>query len=107
MTREEKLAALKVAISPDVEADEVLSSLLNEAEALVLNRMYPFGYPDKTVVPPRYEQIQIGVAVELFGKRGAEGQTSHKENGIDRVWAEKSALLNRIVPFVGSVIKNA
>ena len=107
MTVEEKLAALKIAISPDVEADDVLSSLLSEAEALVLNRMYPFGYPEKTTVPARYERIQIGVAVELYGKRGAEGQTAHKENGIDRTWGEKSALLNRIVPHMGSVITNA
>ena len=107
MTVDEKLAALKVAISPDVEADEVLSSLLSDAEALVLNRMYPFGYEDDTVVPPRYERIQIGLAVELYGKRGAEGQTAHSENGINRSWGEKSALLNRIVPHVGSVIPNA
>ena len=107
MTITEKIAALKVALSPDTETDEVLSSLLAQAESLVLNRMYPFGYPEGTIVPARYEQIQVQLAVELFTKRGAEGQTTHQENGTTRIWASESALLKRIVPHVGSVTNNA
>lgn len=103
MTNEEKMAALVTAIYPDVESDEVLSSLLSEAEALVLNRIYPFGYPEETSVPARYERIQISLAVELFTKRGAEGQSAHTENGITRTWGADSALLAKIVPHCGSV----
>ena len=107
MTSAEKIAALRVAISPDTEADELLSSLLAQAEALVLNRMYPFGYTDGMVVPARYEQIQVQLAVELYTKRGAEGQSSHTENGTTRIWAGDSVLLKRITPHVGSVVVNA
>lgn len=103
----EKLEALRIAISPDTEADEVLEDILSTAEALVLNRMYPFGYPDGTTVPARYERIQIELAVELYTKRGAEGQSSHAENGITRTWPEKSRILSRIVPHIGSVISDA
>ena len=102
-----KLAALRVAISPDTETEEVLSSLLTQAEALVLNRLYPFGYADDTAVPRRYEQIQIQIAVELYTKRGAEGQISHVENGTARMFASDSAMLKQIVPHVGSVTKDA
>lgn len=107
MTNEEKLSALRSAILPDEESDELLSSLLLDAEGMVLDRMYPFGYDKGAVVPSRYERILISLAVELYSKRGAEGQTSHSENGISRSWPEKSALLNRIVPHVGSVITDA
>jgi hypothetical protein len=69
--------------------------------------MYPFGYEDGTAVPARYEQIQILLAVELYSKRGAEGQVSHSENGINRSWAEDSPLLKRILPHCGSVMSNA
>lgn len=100
----DKLEALRNAISPDTEADEVLNDILSTAEALVLNRMYPFGYPDGTTVPARYERIQIELAVELYTKRGAEGQSSHAENGITRTWPEKSRILSRIVPHIGSVM---
>ena len=107
MTNAEKRAALAVSLAPDTDTDEVLDGVLADAEALVLNRMYPFGYPDGTVVPTRYERIQIQLAAELYSKRGAEGQLSHNENGITRSWAEKSSLLNRVLPHVGSVNGNA
>lgn len=107
MTSTEKRAALATALAPDTDTDEVLDGVLADAEALVLNRMYPFGYPDGTVVPSRYERIQIQLAVELYSKRGAEGQISHSENGISRSWTDKSALLNRVMPHVGSVTSNA
>jgi hypothetical protein len=104
MTSLEKIAELKVRILPDTDTEEVLGSMISLAEAMVLDRMYPFGYPDGTVVPARYEQIQIQLAVELYGRRGAEGQTSHSENGINRSWSESSPLLKRIVPHCGSVM---
>ena len=107
MTDNEKLVSLRNAISPDTEAEEVLLDLLKTAEDLVLNRLYPFGYPEGVSVPYRYERIQIQLAVELYTKRGAEGQSSHSENGISRTWPEKSRLLSRIVPHVGSVVKDA
>lgn len=107
MTNAEKRAALVTALAPDTDTDEVLDGVLADAEALVLNRMYPFGYPDGAVVPSRYERIQIQLATELYSKRGAEGQTGHSENGISRSWPEKSALLQRVLPYVGSVMSDA
>ena len=107
MTNAEKRAALAVTLAPDTDTDEVLDNVLADAEALVLNRMYPYGYPEESVVPARYERIQIQLAAELYSKRGAEGQIGHSENGITRSWPEKSALLNRILPHVGSVTRNA
>ena len=106
MTSLEKISALRVHISPDTDTDEVLGSMITMAEAMILNRMYPFGYPEGTVVPARYEQIQVMLAVELYGKRGAEGQISHNE-GISRSWPEESPLLKRILPQCGSVTSNA
>lgn len=107
MTNAEKRAALASALAPDTDTDEVLDNVLADAEALILNRMYPFGYPDGTAVPVRYERIQIQLAAELYSKRGAEGQTGHSENGISRTWPEQSALLARVLPHVGSVTSDA
>ena len=107
MTNEEKRAALVASLAPDTDTDEVLDNVLADAEALVLNRMYPFGYPDGTLVPARYERIQVQLATELYSKRGAEGQTGHSENGITRNWPGESTLLNRVLPHVGSVISDA
>lgn len=106
MTDAEKLTSLKTMIAPDTDTDEVLMQTLYTAEALVLNRMYPFGYDGTQTVPRRYEQIQLQLAVELYSKRGAEGQASHAENGTTRTWPERSQLLSRIVPMCASVQTN-
>ena len=107
MTDAEKRIELTKAILPDTDTDEVLDAMLADAGALILNRMYPFGYDEALTVPARYERIQIKLSVELYTHRGAEGQTSHSENGISRSWPEKSALLKMVLPHCGSVISNA
>lgn len=107
MTNNEKRAALAAMLAPDTDTDIVLDTMLALAEAEILNRMYPFGYEDGMAVPARYEMLQVQLAVELYSKRGADGQSSHGENGISRVWPEKSALLAMITPHVGSVSSNA
>jgi hypothetical protein len=107
MTDAEKRIALASRILPDTDSDEVLDGMISTAKALILNRMYPFGYAEDVNVPPRYEQIQIQLAVELYTQRGAEGQTSHSENGINRTWAEASPTLRLVIPMVGSVVPNA
>lgn len=106
MTIEEKIMKFDVALAPDVVANDVSRSELMAAETMILNKMYPFGYPDGTEVPARYEQLQIKLAVELYNQRGAEGQTSHSENGTTRMWGA-SKILAQIVPHCGSVITDA
>ena len=107
MREDEKRTELANRIAPDTDTNEVLDSMLSAAGALILNRMYPFGYNEDMVIPPRYEQIQIQLAVELYTQRGAEGQSGHSENGISRTWPEKNRLLSMIQPHCGSVVKNA
>lgn len=107
MTNAEKVARLKVLISPDTAETELLEALIWQAEGIVLNRRYPFGAPEGATVPTAYEHIQIKIAVELFSKMGAEGETVHNESGISRTYeaADVSpSLLRRIIPVCGSVM---
>lgn len=107
MTIDEKMLAMRDGIAPDVAEDNVLKSELLAAESMILNKMYPFGYEESMEVPPRYEQLQIKLAIELYTQRGAEGQVSMSENGITRTWTTESRLLSQIVPHCGSVMHNA
>ena len=106
MTIDEKIIEFGVAIAPDVAENDVLKSELMAAETMILNKMYPFGYPDGAEIPARYERLQIKLAVELYNQRGAEGQSSHSENGTARTWGA-SSILAKIVPHCGSVIVDA
>lgn len=107
MTNEVKIEKLKVLIAPDTASDELLLYLLEQSEGIILNRRYPFGAPEGVTLSAMYEQIQIRIAVELFSKMGAEGQTEHAENGITRKWEAgdvSPSLLRTIVPVCGSVM---
>ena len=107
MTENEKLEKLTVLISPDTASNDLLLYLLEQAEGIILNRRYPFGAPEGAALSATYQQIQLRIAVELFNKMGAEGQTAHDENGIKRTWADgdvSPSLLRTIVPVCGSVM---
>lgn len=89
--------------TPEEEAQ--LDMLLRFAAAKILNHCYPYNL-DVTEVPVRYQTVQVRIAVELYSKMGAEGQTSHSENGISRAWDSADVaqgLLNEITPFVGVI----
>ena len=100
------LERLKTQIGDDSVADELLLTYLEDAKGIVLNRRYPFGYPEGTEVEPKYETVQVKIALELFSKRGAEGEVSHSENGISRGYESASispSLIGLIVPKAGGV----
>lgn len=107
MTNEVKIEKLKVLISPDTATNPLLLYLLEQAEGIILNRRYPFGAPKGAELSAFHQQIQLRIAVELFNKMGAEGQTAHDENGIKRTWEAgdvSPSLLKAIVPVCGSVM---
>ena len=43
------------------------------------------------------------LALYDFNQVGAEGQTSHSENGTSRVWKERRESLNGVFAFCGSI----
>ena len=107
MTNEEKITSLAALISPDTADEALLATYITLSEGIVLNKRYPFGAPSGATVPLQYEHIQLQIALELFAKRGAEGQTEHDENGIARKYESANvsdSLLRRITPVVGSVM---
>lgn len=99
-----QLERLKIRITENV-SDVELEDILESAKAVILSRRFPFGdYPED--IEPRYKDLQIRIAVEMFSKRGAEGEISHSENGISRTYASANVsedLLREIVPKVGVV----
>ena len=83
--------------------DALLLTLLSISAQKILERAYPY---DTTVteVPARYETKQVEIAVYLYNKRGAEGQISHNENGINRTYESADvpeSLMRGITPYVG------
>lgn len=98
MTNTEKSAMVK---SMTGETDEeVVSAYLSLAGGKVCRKAYPFD-PTMVEVPDQYAHVQVEIAVYLLNKRGAEGQTSHSENGISRSYEDGDVpptLLRDIIP---------
>lgn len=101
MTDEEKAALVRTLLGEDP-GDAVVEGYLGVARDLILEARNPFSAdPTAENWEARYDRLQCEVAVELVARRGAEGQTAHKENGVDRTWADagvSSALIGRVVP---------
>jgi hypothetical protein len=104
MTQAEKLTLLKAMVG-ESDTEEVLLAYLNIAGRKILNRAYPYG-TDETEVPTRYDFLQCEIAAYLLNKRGAEGQTSHSENGISRSYESADvpeSLIGSVTSMVGVI----
>ena len=99
-----QLERLKIRITENVNYDE-LEDILESAKAVILSRRFPFGdQPEE--LERRYNDLQLRIAVEMFNKRGAEGETAHSENGVSRSYASANVsedLLREITPKAGVV----
>lgn len=107
MTDIEKLALLRVMVEQPATAegwsDAVLNSYLHIAGQKIIDRAYPYD-DTVTTVPRRYSYLQCEIAAYLLNKRGAEGQTAHSENGVNRSYESASvpeSMLSEVVPRVG------
>ena len=99
-----QLERLKIRITEKVD-DKELEDILESAKAVILSRRFPFNeWPEE--IEPKYKDLQIRIAVEMFNKRGAEGETAHSENGVSRSYASANVsedLLKEITPKAGVV----
>lgn len=76
------------------------NDLLESATEIIMQRRYPFDeWPNE--LESRYYGLQIRIAVDLFNKLGAEGETAHSENGVSRTYGAENVstdLLAEIIP---------
>jgi len=89
----------------DESEDMLLDTLLLISAQKILDRVYPY-HPERIEVPTRYHLKQVEIAAYLYNKRGAEGQTVHNENGINRTYESADvpeSLMRGITPFVGGL----
>lgn len=99
-----QLERLKIRITEKV-TDAELEDILESAKAVILSRRFPFG-EQPAEIEDKYKDLQIRIAVEMFNKQGAEGETAHSENGVSRSYASASVsedLLREITPKAGVV----
>lgn len=96
MTQQETLKRLV----PEITDDDI-EVLLELSKGVILNARYPFGETENKEVEDRYKMIQVQMCVEMYNRRGSEGETQRTENGISRTYDSadiSKTLINRILP---------
>jgi hypothetical protein len=82
--------------NPPVEENPILELLLDNAKEIICE----IRFTDN--VEPEYLSTQVAIAIELYNKMGAEGETGHNENGMSRSYENadvSKSLISRITPF--------
>lgn len=101
MTFDEKLKMVEVLTEEHDE--DVLSTYLKLSESKMLHHLYPFGTGDEEL-PHEHDVLHCEIAQHLILKRGAEGETRHSENGVDRSYGNAEippSMLRRLIPKAG------
>ena len=109
MENTEKLTLLRTMVGQTEDSenwtDDVLLTYLNIAGREIIRRAYPYKN-DITEVPEKYDTLQCEIANYLLNKRGAEGETSHSENGISRSYENggvPESMLKSVIPYCGVI----
>lgn len=92
-----QLSTLKSLLGNPPENDVVLQFYLDNASEIICD------IRNSHIVEDKYLTTQVKMAIELFSKRGAEGQTGHGENGISRSYEKgdvSESLLRQVIPMV-------
>lgn len=98
MTQTEKLRVW-LGVSASEASNEKLELFLSRAEDAIKRRRNQ-DYEDP--MEPQFSDLQLQIAVYLFNKQGAEGETSHSENGVSRGYENSDipeTLLAQIIPL--------
>lgn len=90
---------------PEITNDDI-NVLLELSKGVILNERYPFGeYPlndlGETYVEDRHKEIQVQMCIEMYNRRGSEGETQRNENGISRTYDTadiSKSLVGKILP---------
>lgn len=99
MTMTEKINMLNILAGESL-SESMASAYLTLAGQKILQKAFPFDHT-QTRVPERYELLQLEIAAHMYLKRGAEGETSHSENGVSRHYETASvpdSMLKQVIP---------
>ena len=83
--------------------DNVLNYEIDKAISTI-NRCRRFTPTETELYDKKYENLIVPMCVYSISKYGAEGETSHSENGISRMYSSgedyPKELLSQIVPLI-------
>lgn len=92
-----QLQKLRGLVGNPTDQDEILQFCLDNASEIICD------IRNSNKVEDKYLSTQISIAIEIYNKRGAEGQVAHDENGLNRVYEKgdiSGSVISRITPMI-------
>lgn len=79
-----------------------MAAYLAKAGDVIIRRLDPLGVVGVSVVPARYEMLQVELAARYSYRAGGEGEVAHNEDGVNRSYGSVNDedLLREIMPYV-------
>ena len=114
MSQSEQLERMRIEIlgdATDSSKDEVFKIMLDDAEVVALNTLYPYDKEKDIKSLPnnkRYQGWQVRCAIELYGKIGNSNIFSYTENGLSVTYLSSlvsNSLMNELGPSKAGVIR--
>lgn len=88
MTGAEKLEMLKtMMLVEDDTQDSVIMAYLRAAEQEIISWRWGASETKPTTLPEELEMTQIFAVINGYSQIGAEGQTTHREGAIERIYS--------------------
>ena len=106
MTDSEKTPLVQVLTNNSLITTDTINAYLALAKDRILTKMYPMedyeSNPTRFPWQPRYDRTQCELAARMIDRRGTEGEKSHNENGVNRVYGsvDDADILARVVQVV-------
>lgn len=95
----------ELGIKDNAEISALNIKVKNAIKEVKRARNYPSHYTDEMIssdMENYYSNIK-DIALYDYNQIGAEGQTSHSENGTSRTWKDRKECFNGVIPFVHTV----
>ena len=102
MTDAEKVLMVKA--MTDETDDDIISAYLMLAGEAIYHHADPYRRKEKDSVLDDYNGLHVRATVYFLNKRGAEGESVHNENGINRAYESSDlppSMLREITPIAG------
>ena len=83
----------------DVKIEELISKAKQD---IIAYRHYPTSYTTEDIerdITEKYNQVLIDLVLYDISVEGADFQTQHSENAVNRSFVKKETILARILPF--------
>lgn len=104
----EKMRIMLLEDKDDNSKDEIFKSLLEDAEAIALDTLFPFQRDKKIldINDIRLMNWKVRCAIELYNRIGSENIETYSENGLSVTYKAgliSSHLMNELVPRAGVI----